>query len=192
MGIAAKSRKVDADAKPVSPRLFAHVVFATAQYDKMIAWYCDVLNARVVAGGPVLSFLSYDEEHHRLAFINRPKLQPRDGKQSGVDHVAYSLSDLGELLNTYARLKKKGILPVWPINHGLTTSLYYQDPDGNRVEMQVDNFETAKELQEWFTRPNFASNPVGVEFDPEELVALYESGASHSELIRFGWPQGSA
>jgi catechol-2,3-dioxygenase len=26
-----------------------------------------------------------------------------------------------------------------PFNHGLTTSLYYRDPDGNKVELQVDN-----------------------------------------------------
>ncbi len=182
-------RKVDANSPASSPRFFAHAVFATPNYDAMIAWYCQVLNARVVAGGPMLSFLTFDAEHHRLAFINRPKLAERDGKQAGLDHLAYTVADLGTLLNTYARLKKAGILPVWPVNHGLTTSLYYQDPDGNRVELQVENFATAEALQGWFTRPDFASNPVGVNFDPEALIALYESGAPESELIRIGWPK---
>ncbi len=188
MATADKVRKVDANAPPVAPRFFAHAVFATPNYEQMIAWYGAVLNARVVAGGPMLSFMTFDEEHHRLAFINRPKMTVRDGKQAGLDHLAYTLKDIGELLNTYARLKQAGILPVWPVNHGLTTSLYYQDPDGNRVELQVENFETAAELQGWFTRPDFASNPVGMTFDPEELVELYESGAAQSELIRIGWP----
>jgi len=181
-------RKVDAGSAPIAPRFFAHAVFATPNYDQMIAWYCQVLNARVVAGGPMLSFLSFDEEHHRLAFINRPKLVAKDGRQAGLDHLAYTLEDLGALLNSYARLKAQGILPVWPVNHGLTTSLYYQDPDGNRVELQVDNFSTAEELQGWFKRPDFAANPIGVEFDPEALIILYESGAPQSELIRIGWP----
>lgn len=183
-----KQRKVDADAAPVSPRFFAHAVFATPNYEAMIAWYGAVLNARVVAGGPMLSFMTFDEEHHRLAFINRPRMTVRDGKQAGLDHLAYTISDLGTLLNTYARLKKQGILPVWPINHGLTTSLYYQDPDGNRVELQVENFASAAELQGWFARPDFASNPIGMNFDPEDLIKLYESGAPQSELIRIGWP----
>jgi len=181
-------RKVDVNAAPVSPRFFAHAVFATPNYEQMIAWYGTVLNARVVAGGPMLSFMTFDEEHHRLAFINRPKLAVKDGKQAGLDHLAYTISDLGTLLNTYARLKKAGILPVWPVNHGLTTSLYYQDPDGNRVELQVDNFDSKEDLQGWFTRPEFAANPIGVNFDPEALIALYESGAPRSELIRIGWP----
>lgn len=188
MTAATEKRKVDADSAPTSPRLFAHAVFATPNYQQMIDWYCNVLNARVVAGGPMLSFLTFDDEHHRLAFINRPKLVTRDGKQAGVDHLAYTLPDIGTLLNTYARLKKNGILPVWPVNHGLTTSLYYQDPDGGRVELQVENFPTVEELQGWFKRPDFAANPVGVEFDPEALIKLYESGAPLSEMRRIGWP----
>jgi len=181
-----EQRNVDANSAPISPRLFAHAVFATPNFDKMIEWYGDVLNARVLSKGPMLAFMSFDQEHHRLAFINQPKLTVRDGKQAGVDHLAYSLHDTGELLNTYARLKKKGIVPVWPVNHGLTTSLYYQDPDGNKVELQVDNFTNAEQLQAWFTQDEFKANPIGVNFDPEALIALYESGASQAELIRIG------
>lgn len=186
------TRKVDAASAPVSPRLFAHAVFATPNYEQMIAWYGDMLNARIMTKGPLLTFMSFDQEHHRLAFINQPKLAVRDGKQAGIDHLAYSLRDFGELLNTYARLKQKGIVPVWPVNHGLTTSLYYKDPDGNKVELQVDNFVTPEELQGWFTTGAFGDNPIGVEFDPEALVALYESGAPQSELIRIGWPEKAA
>jgi catechol 2,3-dioxygenase-like lactoylglutathione lyase family enzyme len=189
MTLTTEPRKVDAESTPVSPRMFAHAVFATGQYEQMIEWYGKVLNARVVAGGPFLTFMSFDQEHHRLAFINQPKLMTRDGKQAGLDHLAYTLPDLGTLLNTYARLKKAGIMPVWPVNHGLTTSLYYQDPDGHRVEFQVDNFDTVEELQGWFSRPEFADNPIGVGFDPEALITLYEAGAPRSELIRIGWPE---
>lgn len=188
MAVTEKTRKVNADSKPVAPRLFAHAVFATPNYQAMIAWYSAVLNAKVVAGGPMLTFMSYDQEHHRLAFINRPKLEARNGKQAGLDHLAYTVQDIGTLLNTYARLKKAGILPVWPVNHGLTTSLYYQDPDGSRLELQVENFDSMEELQGWFKTPDFMENPVGATFDPEALITLYESGAPQSELIRIGWP----
>lgn len=180
-------RKVRADSAPVSPRKFAHAVFMTAKYDEMIAWYKTVLNAEVMAGNPMLTFMTFDDEHHRLAFVNQPKLTPKDGTQTGVEHMAYTLGDLGELLNTYARLKAEGILPAWCVNHGLTISMYYQDPEGTRIELQVDNFDTPDKLKAWFKTPEFAANPIGMEYDPDELVAKYESGASEAELIRIGF-----
>ena len=73
---------------------------------------------------------------------------------------------------------------MWPINHGLTTSLYYADPDGNRVEFQVENFGTAKEFQGYMRSEAFAKNPIGVEFDPETLLSRYESGEAMESLLQ--------
>ena len=53
-------------------------------------------------------------------------------------------ADSATCLYTYARLKGDGIEPYWCINHGPTTSLYYKDPDGNQIELQVDNFPTPR------------------------------------------------
>jgi hypothetical protein len=102
--------------------------------------------------------------------------------------VAYTLDSLEELLGTYKRLKAQDILPVWPINHGLTTSLYYADPDGNRVEFQIENLGTKEALQAYMRSDAFAENPIGVEFDPEKLLARYEQGDPVEELLL----QGSA
>jgi catechol-2,3-dioxygenase len=123
----------------ISPAKFAHFVLRSGQFDKMTEWYRTVLAARIVFRDERLCFLSYDDEHHRLALIHIPGLPPRDPESAGTDHVAYSYRDLGELLATYRRLKAHGILPHWPINHGVTTSMYYRDPDNNRVELQIDN-----------------------------------------------------
>lgn len=183
----AAERKVSADAAPISPAKFAHAVFMTAKYEEMIAWYGTVLNAKIMAGGPFLTFMTFDDEHHRIAFGNQPKLAPKDGTQTGVDHLAYSLRDLGELLNTYARLKAEEILPVWCVNHGLTISMYYQDPEGTKIEFQVDNFDTPEKLKSWFETPEFAENPIGMEYEPDALVTMYESGAPEAELIRIGF-----
>src|ERR1700730_47207 len=35
------------------------------------------------------------------------------------------------------------------MNHGSTTSMYYADPDGNRIELLIDNFATAEEGRAW-------------------------------------------
>jgi catechol-2,3-dioxygenase len=151
-------------------------VLRTGQLDKMAEWYRTVLAARIVFRDERLCFLSYDDEHHRLALIHIPDLPPRDPESAGTDHVAYSYRDLGELLATYRRLKAHGILPHWPINHGVTTSMYYRDPDNNRVELQIDNFSTTEELQGYFQSAAFAANPVGVTYDAEQLVRDYEAG----------------
>ena len=105
------ARKLAPVSQPISPAKFAHFVLRTGQLDKMAAWYQTVLNARIVFRDERLCFLSYDDEHHRLALINMPGAGVRDPESTGTDHVAYSYNDLGELLSTYRRLKAAGIMP---------------------------------------------------------------------------------
>ncbi len=184
MNDVAPIRRLEAASRPISPAKFAHFVLRTGQIDRMAEWYQTVLAARIVFRDERLCFLSYDDEHHRLALIQVPGLAPRDAQAAGTDHVAYSYRDLGDLLATYRRLKEHAIVPHWPINHGVTTSMYYRDPDNNRVELQIDNFATSEELQGYFQSPAFAANPVGVTYDPEQLVRDFEAGVPIAELLR--------
>ena len=50
-------------------------------------------------------------------------------------------TSVDDLIENYAQLKEKGILPYWCIHHGVTMSMYYADPDGNQMELQVDSFD---------------------------------------------------
>src|SRR5258707_15686154 len=113
-----------------------------------------------------------------------PGMPVRAPGATGTDHVAYTYNALGDLLATYHRLKIAGILPHWPINHGVTTSMYYRDPDNNRVGLQIDNFATVAELDGYFHSPAFAANPVGVTSAPEELARQYEAGVPTADLLR--------
>lgn len=176
-------RKLAPVTEAVKPAKFAHFVLRTGQMDKLVWWYQTLLDARLVFRDDRLCFLSYDDEHHRLAIINVPGTPVRDRNTAGTDHVAYSYNDLGDLLATYRRLKAAGIIPNWPINHGVTTSIYYMDPDNNRVELQVDNYKTPKELDGYFQGQAFRDNPVGVTYDPEELCRRYESGEAMESLL---------
>ena len=169
-----------------TPIRFAHVVFRTARFDEMRRWYETVLGAQVVMGNPMIAFLTYDDEHHRIALLHVPGAPDRSPDAAGVEHVAYTYASLADLVATYERLKAAGIAPYWTINHGPTTSMYYRDPDGNQVELQVDNFPTAAELDAWFRSGAFAKNPIGVEYDPDELVRKVHAGVPHAELIRRG------
>jgi hypothetical protein len=62
--------------------------------------------------------------------------------------------------------------------------MYYRDPDGLRVELQIDNFATTEELHAYFASRDFAENPIGVLFDPERLIRDYEAGVPLVELVR--------
>ena len=171
-------------AQTVSPAKLAHFVLRTPNFQAMGEWYRSVLGARAVFENDFLSFMTYDEEHHRVALINAPDALPKDDGRTGVDHIAFTFADLGCLLSTFVRLKSLGIEPYWCINHGPTTSLYYRDPDGNQIELQVDNFTTLEQANDFINSRAFKENPIGVEFDPARLLERYEQGHPIDELIR--------
>ena len=179
------SRTLDA-ATPMRPARFAHAVLRTRHLDEAVAWYETLLGMQVVHRNDFLAFMTYDEEHHRLALIATEQEEPAPPGAAGLDHLAYTFLNLGELLGSYRRLAAKGILPVWSINHGPTTSLYYADPDRNRVELQIDNFASEAELKGWMQTGAFEKNPIGVDFDPSKLAARFENGDPIDELIQQG------
>ena len=173
----------------VSPLRLAHVVLRTSRMQEMLDWYKYALNAEIAYADEGISFLAYDDEHHRIAFINIPGLAPQPEGIVGVHHVAFTYDSLTDLLDNYVRLRDRGILPALSINHGPTTSLYYADPDGNQLEFQVDNFDTVEEAGEFFFTPEFAVNPIGVNFDPEELRSRLLAGED-LDLLKQRPPSG--
>lgn len=170
----------------IAPFKMAHVVYKCANRKATVDWYCKLFQAERVFEDQVLTFITYDDEHHRLAFFNMPDLPKKADHMAGVHHIAYSYQTIGELLGTYERLKGLDLLPVWTINHGPTTSLYYRDPEGNDVELQVDNFVDAADAAAVFKTDTFANNPIGVEFNADELVAMWHAGASDEQLCALG------
>lgn len=163
----------------------AHVVMQTRRFEAMLAWYGTVFDARVVHGNPAMAFMTFDNEHHRFAFLNLDIVAPGGTGQRGeigVNHIAWTLPSAASLLTLYGRLKAIDILPVWPVHHGLTLSLYYADPDGNRSEFQVEALPPG-EAARFIAGPAFAANPVGVGFDPDALLARFEAGADEAEML---------
>lgn len=167
---------------------FAHVVLQTSRLPEMRDWYCEVLEAHVVYEGHGLCFVTFDDEHHRIAFMGSPTpLAPRNPQAAGMHHTAYTFDSLGDLLERYQSLKDKDIEPKVPIQHGVTTSLYYQDPDGNFVELQIDNFATSDEATTYMHGAEYANNPVGVGFEPDLMLQELKAGAPTAELITQTW-----
>jgi catechol-2,3-dioxygenase len=182
----ARRRQIGA-AMSASPK-FAHVVFQTGQPDRMRDWYCTVLDGHVVYQDQALCFIAYDEEHHRVALITLPFESRRKHPTTAcAHHVAYTFENLDELLDRYVLLRDQETVPAVCIAHGVTTSMYYQDPDGNFVEMQIDNFATPAESTNYMHGPEYAGDSVGPAFDPEAMLAARRSGTPVEELTDRAW-----
>ncbi|KAF1955083.1 Glyoxalase/Bleomycin resistance protein/Dihydroxybiphenyl dioxygenase [Byssothecium circinans] len=167
-----------------SPSKLAHVVLRTNNLQSMLRYYLDFLGARVIHQNETLAFLTYDDEHHRIALAQVPGTQAKVPTTCGLEHIAFSFDSLSDLLLAYRQRKQKNILPLWPVNHGPTTSIYYRDPDGNEIETQVDNFKNADEATEFMKSKAFAENPVGVDFDPEDFIKRLQNGEKEEVLMK--------
>jgi catechol-2,3-dioxygenase len=166
-----------------SPKKLSHIVLQTNRRREMIDWYCTVLGAEILYEAERISFISYDDEHHRVAFLDPGPLTERQPNAAGLNHVAFTFGNLDELTGNYLRLKKLGIAPHRCVNHGVTTSMYYHDPDGNQVELLIDNFATAVDGKNYMRQRSVNDkNPVGIVYEPDELVARARAGLRLEEL----------
>ena len=183
--MAPDSRIVPADSVPsvqVVPTKLAHIVLRTSDKRSLLDWYVAVLGGAIAFENDFIGFMTYDDEHHRVAVIQMPDLKKPDGQVPGLHHVAFTYAGLADLLATYERLAARGITPRYCVNHGPTMSMYYEDPDANRVELQIDNFATMEEANAWMKTRDFEENPIGVDFDPADLLARFRGGAPEAEL----------
>ena len=64
------------------PSKLAHLVLRAWDFEKQKQWYLDFLGARVQYENPMLAFLAYDEEHHRVALLN----ENQPGKRAPEDN----------------------------------------------------------------------------------------------------------
>jgi catechol-2,3-dioxygenase len=162
-----------------------HVNLKTTRLREMIDWYGTVVGLTPTFQYDGGAWLTNDGANHRLALLCVPGLSDDPDKiaHTGIHHTAFEYASVGELLDTYARLRAEGIVPHGCLDHGMTTSFYYADPDGNSIELQADNFGDWKKSTEFMrTAPEFAADPIGVHVDPDGLVAAREQGASLDEI----------
>jgi catechol-2,3-dioxygenase len=169
---------------PIHPK-FHHVNLKTTRLQEMIDFYRTVVGAEVIFQDQVGAWLSNDGANHRIALLAFPNFidDPDKENRTGMHHSAFEYSSFDELNSSYLRLNEAGITPALCLDHGMTFSYYYADPDGNNVELQVDNFGDWAKSTEWMrTSEEFAANPIGQFVDPERVAADYAVGASFEEI----------
>jgi catechol 2,3-dioxygenase len=168
-----------------------HVNLKTPRLHEMVDWYATVTGCEVTflyEGG---AWLTNDEANHRLALLTSPLIQddPDRFTHTGMHHLAFEYPSVDALLDNYVRLKE-GIdaVPHMCLDHGMTISFYYVDPDGNSVEMQADWFgDWSKSKRFMREAPEFEADPIGTFLDPDKVVAARREGASLDELHQRGY-----
>ena len=111
----------------IQARKLGHVVLKVRDAQKSKEFYIRALGLKVAndARDRGAVFLSFGTQHHDLALFQLATGEAPDSAQPGLHHTAWQL----------------GIPVESAIEHNVTRSIYFHDPDGNRVELYCDTFE---------------------------------------------------
>ena len=168
----------------IRPKLH-HVTFKTTRLDEMVAWYETVIGAKVQFRDRSAAWTTNDAANHRIAFLAVPGLSDDEQKtrHNGMHHCAFEYDSFDDLMASFDRLRKTNIEPAFCLDHGMTISLYYRDPEGNFGELQSDVFgDWAKSGDFMRSSPDFAANPIGTFFDPARVYEALKSGGDFKAL----------
>ncbi len=133
-----------------------HVAYRCIDAQETVAFYQDILNMDLVlaiAEDEVPSTKEPDPYMHLfldagagniLAFFELPNAEPmgRDEKTpTWVQHIAFEVASLEDLLEAKARVEAAGIKVLGPTDHGIFKSIYFFDPNGHRLELATNTLE---------------------------------------------------
>jgi catechol-2,3-dioxygenase len=134
----------------IQARKLGHIVLRVRDSQKSKDFYMRTLGLKLahedVTRGAV--FLSFGEQHHDLALFEPATGEAPDGRQPGLHHTAWQLGSFEELQAAYRELKAMGITVESTVEHNVTRSVYFPDPDGNRVELYCDMVERGFEAMQ--------------------------------------------
>jgi catechol 2,3-dioxygenase len=125
----------------IHPRKVGHVVLKVRDLKRAEQFYTEVLGFEVVTRlkRPRGVFFSLGEQHHDLAVLEVPSdADVVKEKQVGLHHVALQVGSFAELQECYRTLKAHNVTITATIDHSITKSIYFLDPDGNGFELYCD------------------------------------------------------
>jgi catechol-2,3-dioxygenase len=120
---------------------FAHVGIYVTDLPKMADFYHRVMGFPVTDEGPLhgaqmMFFSRNPKEHHQVVLVaGRP---PGHGDKV-INQLSFRVGSLGEVREFYRRIRSEAAASdVHPICHGHAWSVYFRDPEGNRIEVYCD------------------------------------------------------
>ena len=143
----------------IQARKLGHVVLNVRDAERSRDFYTRTLGLKVAYESPGAVFLSFGVQHHDLALFQLATGEARGEAQPGLHHVAWQLGSFQELQAAHRELRALGIAVESTVEHNVTRSVYFPDPDGNRVELYCDMVENGFE----------AMQSVGPKRDPLDL-----------------------
>ena len=119
----------------------SHIVIFCYDFPKMLDFYQNKLGLQLSdigkARGNDICFLTFDPDvdHHQIALASG-RTGPAEG--GALNHVAFRVSTLKELRRRHDQLKAAGVTGIETISHVSWFSVYYRDPENNRLEFFWD------------------------------------------------------
>jgi len=119
---------------------FSHVGIFVSDMAKMADFYTRFLGFTLTDRGRLgdteLAFLSRDpREHHQIVLVAG---RPKDTPFNVVNQISFRVDSLTTLRELHARLHSESVSEIAPVTHGNAISVYFRDPEGNRLELFID------------------------------------------------------
>ena len=120
-----------------------HVLMRVADVERSKAFYSNVLGFEVVEQDPEHGgvFMTLGEHGHTLDItpVEDPATaQPPVQNRLGVHHIAFQVDSYEALKDAYFTLQEQGVKVDRAIDHVSQKSIYFHDPDGNRLEIYYE------------------------------------------------------
>ena len=120
-----------------------HVLLRVADVERSKAFYTKTLGFEVVEEDPEHGgvFMSLGEHGHTLDLFQVEKpgtAEPLSPNRIGVHHIAFMVDSEKALKDAYFTLQDQGIEVVRAVDHVSQKSIYFNDPDGNRLEIYYE------------------------------------------------------
>ena len=128
----------------VQPKRIGHVVLNVRDVEASTKFYTDIIGFQIALQKEDATFLTCGTIHHDLAlFKAKQSFRLDDGV--GLNHMALQVEDFDMLTKYYDVLKTNHVEIDRTIDHGMTSSIYFEDPDGNGIELFCNNQEDPAE-----------------------------------------------
>lgn len=115
-----------------------HIGLHCRDLEKMVDFYCRVFGLKVTdsgdyyMGGQII-FLSRDaKEHHQVVLATG---RTDDGSLKLINQISFRVDSLEDLIIFYHMLVEEKVKEMKPRNHGNAWSIYFHDPEDNRIEI---------------------------------------------------------
>lgn len=155
---------------PIRVEKIAHIVLFVKDPEASARWYAEVLNMKIVAragDGPYKGgvFMSFGISDHDIALF-----PAAEGATTGkeFEHVGLLMAgtSMDDLRANYAYFRERGVEIAEILDHGVSTGIYFYDPDGHMLEVFCQRVPvTGGASQEELNRNEGQADPV----DPTAL-----------------------